>query len=75
MKTWDLNTGASKLDEAADSLQIAWREAGEHWDDETARKFLQDYLEPLAPRVTRALDAIHRLMQVFDKAERECSEV
>ena len=75
MKLWDLNTGNARLEEAVESLQLAWAEATEHWDDQAAAKFQQSFLEPLEPRVRRAQDAVRRLMQVLERAHRECSDV
>jgi hypothetical protein len=73
MRLWDLNTGAAKLELGMDSLQKAAAEVGTRWDDEAFRGFQSDYLEPLEPRIRRALDAIHRLAEVLARAERECS--
>ena len=72
MKTWDLTAGAGQLEEAIELLQRARANALEQWNDETNRKFQETYLVPLEPRLRRALDAIHRLAQVLDAAEREC---
>ena len=74
MKTWDLTTGAAKLADAIESLQVAWASAAEHWDDEASRKFKDRYLDPLQPKTRRTLDAVHRLAEVLGRAERECSE-
>ena len=74
MKPWDLDTGAAKLAEAIDALQIAWANAAEHWDDETSREFKERYLDPLQPKAGRTLDAIRRLAEVFARAEHECSD-
>ncbi len=71
MRKWDLNTGAARLDLALRSLQLAWNDAGELWDDETSRAFREKYFHPLEPRVRRAMDAIQRLSEVFSAAERE----
>ncbi len=72
MKTWDLTSGSAKIELALEVLQRAWRDAAEHWDDETSRKFQEEYLVPLEPKVKRALDGIHRLTEIFANAEREC---
>jgi len=72
MKTWDLNSGAGKIELAVEVLQRAWRDAAAHWDDETSRKFHEEYLAPLEPKVKRALDGIHRLTEILAGAEREC---
>ena len=72
MRIWDLHTGASNLEEAMESLQTTRTETMMQWDDETNRKFQEEYLAPLEPRVKRALDAVHRLALLLARAEREC---
>ncbi len=74
MKTWDLNSGAGKIELAMEVFQRAWRDAKTHWNDETSRKFQEEYLVPLEPKVKRALDGIHRLSEVLANAERECRD-
>ena len=71
MRKWDLTTGAARLDLALRSLQRAWNDAHEQWDDETAAAFHEKFLQPLEPRVRRAMDAIQRMSEVFAGAERE----
>lgn len=55
-----------------ESLQTTRTETMMQWDDETNRKFQEEYLAPLEPRVKRALDAVHRLALLLARAEREC---
>lgn len=74
MKPWDMSSGAARLADAMDSLQIAYREASQHWDDQARRQFAAEYLEPLEPRFHRAIEAARRLAQVFGQAEQECSD-
>ena len=74
MKPWDLTSGAARLDDAMQSLQIAFGEAKDHWDDRTRQQFETDYLEPLAPRLNRALEAIRLLAEVFAQAEQQCGD-
>lgn len=54
------------------TLQAVRSETAELWDDDTHRKFEEEYLVPLDPRVRRVLDAIHRLAEVMARAERDC---
>jgi hypothetical protein len=72
MRAWDLNTGASILEDALKTLQTARSETAEAWDDETNRKFQEEYLAPLEPRVRRVVDAIRRLADVMVRAQRDC---
>ena len=72
MAICDLGTGAGHLELAMESLRVARAEAMAQWDDQTHRRFQEEYLVPLEATFTRALDAIHRLALVVAKAEREC---
>ena len=72
MRNWDLNSGASKLELAMQTLFAAHAEARQYWSDEAQRKFEESYLAPLEPKVRGVLDAIHRLAEVLSAAEREC---
>jgi hypothetical protein len=72
MRNWDLNTGASKLELAMQSLFTAHSEVQQYWSDEAQRKFEEAYLLPLEPKMRGVLDAIHRLAEVLSSAERQC---
>lgn len=74
MRRWDLHSGASKLDLAFESLRLADAEATHHWDDNTHREFQEKYLEPLQPRLKKAVEAIQHLAEVLAKAQRECDD-
>ena len=71
MRVWDLSSGASKLTIALQSLQKAAADATSRWDDDTSQKFRETYLEPLKPKLKRALDAIHRLDGLLIRADRD----
>lgn len=71
-RLWDLSAGTAKLEMAMDLLKKTTIQARERWDDETFDGFVTAYLEPLEPRMQRAVEAIHRLAQVLARAEREC---
>ncbi len=72
MRNWDLNSGASKLELAMQSLFAANAEARQYWCDEAERKFEEAYIAPLEPKVRGVLDAINRLAEVLLAAERQC---
>lgn len=69
MKLWDLSGGAARLEEAFQSLQRAWLEASEHWDDSTARQFHAKHIDPLEPRMRRAMDAVRRMDELLGRAQ------
>jgi hypothetical protein len=69
----DLVTGAAKLSEALKNLHLHWDETKDHWQDVACRRFEEDHLVPLEPKVHLTLDAIARLADVMERAQRECS--
>ena len=72
MKSWDFTSGAGKIELAMKSLQIADAEAEQYWSDAAHQKFRETYLEPLDPKVRNMLEAMHRIAEVFEIAERQC---
>lgn len=74
MKICDLHTGRNRLSRATKELREQWLETKESWNDDNARDFAQQHLEPLGPQVTLMLTAVNRLREVLEKAERECSD-
>ena len=74
MRICDLHTGRIRLTRAAKQLRDQWNQTTEHWGDANCRDFDQQHLQHLAPRITLMLAAVHRLTEVFQQAERECSD-
>jgi uncharacterized protein YukE len=74
MRLWDLTAGAAKLELAVETLQNKVADIGEAWNDDAYARFLQTYLEPIHPRMKTMLDAIHRLSEVLNAAERQCCD-
>ena len=72
MMVGDLVSGAGKLAESLKTLRFHWDEAKEVWHDAASRDFEEKRLEPLEPIVRLTLDAISRLAEVLDRAQREC---
>lgn len=72
MRRCDLSTGAGRIRHALKNLEIAWHEASHDWNDAVSRRFSANHLEPMAPRVKLALDAISRMSLLMDEVERDC---
>jgi hypothetical protein len=72
MKTWDLTAGAGKLEMALETLHTANVEVEKYWNDEANHKFQEIYIVPLKPKVRALLEAIERLAEVLDAADRHC---
>jgi uncharacterized protein YukE len=74
MRLWDLSGGTSKLEMAMELLQSRVAEIGEAWKDDAYMRFVETYLEPISPTMKTAIDAIHRLAEVLNTAERQCGD-
>jgi hypothetical protein len=72
MRIADLTSGAAKIASAFTTLRAHWEDTKEHWHDDNRRRFEENYIDPLEPQVAAALDAIGRLTEVLEHAEREC---
>ena len=68
MKHWDLSGGAARLNDAFETLRRASLAASEQWADQMAREFREQHLDPLEPRVRRALDAVRRMDELLGRA-------
>lgn len=69
----DLVTGAAKLSGSLKNLHLHWDDTKQHWQDAAARRFEEDHLVPIEPKVHLMLDAIARLAEVLERAQRECN--
>ena len=74
MRLWDLTGGTAKLELALQTLHAKVADIGDAWSDEAYARFLETYLEPIEPRMKTMIDAIHRLSEVLNTAERQCSD-
>jgi len=74
MKTCDLTTGVGRLKRATKMLREQWLLTREVWTDENARKFEEQYLQPLLPQMQLTLAAVNRFAEVMAKAEKECGD-
>jgi len=74
MRLWDLTGGAAKLELTLKVLQTKAAEIGDAWSDEAYTRFVETYLDPIEPRLKAMVDAIHRLSEVLNTAERQCHD-
>ncbi len=74
MRIGDLSGPAAKLELAIDSLRAARQEVVAAWNDATFTAFHERYFVPLEARYRRAVDAIGRMAQLLEKAQRECGD-
>ena len=72
MRRCDLATGASRIRNALENLETVWNEIPGEWDDAVRRRFGEQHLDPMVPRVKLALDAIGRMSLLMGEVERDC---
>ena len=71
MRRCDLATGAGRIRHALENLETVWNEVSDQWDDSVSRRFREQYLEGMIPRLKLGLDAISRMSLVIDEVERD----
>lgn len=69
----DLVSGAGRLAEAMKDLNAQWEQTKEQWRDIASQRFEKDHLADLEPLVRLTFDAVSRLAETLDRAQRECS--
>ncbi|SFI79976.1 hypothetical protein [Planctomicrobium piriforme] len=74
MRASNLQSGAGRIQEALEDLQVAWQATKERWSDQQAEYFEQTYMRRIAEEVGAAFPAIGQVSQTFGAAGRECSE-
>jgi hypothetical protein len=72
MRKCDLATGAARIRHALENVEVVWGEASQQWNDAVSRRFREQHLDPLVPRLKLALDAISRMGLLMDEVERDC---
>ena len=72
MRRCDLATGAGRIRHALEHLETVWNEISHDWDDSVSRRFREQHLEAMIPRLKLGLDAISRMSLLIDEVERDC---
>jgi hypothetical protein len=72
MRIADLTTGTAKMATAYKTMRLHWDVTTEQWQDANQRRFEERFLNPLDPQLRSALEAIGRLAEILNRAEREC---
>ncbi len=72
MRRCDLATGAGRIRHAMENLETVWNEISDQWNDSVSRRFCEEHLEPMIPRLKLGLDAISRMSLLIDEVERDC---
>ncbi len=71
MKPVDLDSAAGRINLGIKDLGHVWEEVSEEWNDSVSRAFFEERLEPVAPIVKNALDAVGRMRTLLHEAQRE----
>lgn len=71
-----MSLGVSKgmVADAAKQLINAWRTARRDWDDDMARWYEREFLEPISPKIRSAVGAMDKLASLAAQAERDCAD-
>ena len=64
--------GAQKLEMGWKVLTAASDRVNQSWSDAANRRFVETYVSPVEPKIKMLHDALRRLAEVLDKAERQC---
>jgi hypothetical protein len=72
MRRCDLATGAARIRNAMEKLDIVWNEISPEWNDAVSRRFREEHVDTMVPRLKLALDAIARMSLLMDEVERDC---
>lgn len=74
MKFSNLQSGAGRLQESAETLRIRWQELRDVWEDENARRFQDEELGPLADALQVAFPAIAQMSTAMQAMQRELTD-
>jgi hypothetical protein len=72
MRKCDLSSGAGRIRHALEHLETVWNESSNQWNDAVSRRFREQHLDPMIPRVKLAIDAISRMTLLADEVQRDC---
>jgi hypothetical protein len=72
MRKCDLATGAARIRHALENVETVWGENSQAWNDAVSRRFREQHLDPMIPRLKLALDAIARMDLLMAEVERDC---
>lgn len=69
-----MSLGVSKglVVDAAKKLKAAWLKTRRDWDDDMAKRFEAEFLDPLPSKIKSAVDGMDNLAAITARAEREC---
>ncbi|MGE3820434.1 MAG: hypothetical protein AB7I30_13550 [Isosphaeraceae bacterium] len=69
-----MSSGSARLQHAMKTLHEHWELTRAQWDDQVARDFEKNHLEPLDHMVKHALRGMQTISEVLSMARRDCAE-
>lgn len=72
MQAADFHTGSALLNNAMKNLLVHWEATKETWNDATMRKFEEEHIETLKPKIRTFLETTARISEMLQRAEIEC---
>ncbi len=67
-----VNSGRTRLQGAMKELKLRWGQVQAKWDDRARQQFEQRHLQPLEPKIRKAISAMETMHAILDKARRDC---
>jgi hypothetical protein len=74
MRVCDLNSGLGQLGQAYAKLKLRLAETREVWTDAAFEQFDKQRLNEIPNKLQRLTAAVNQLIEIVDRAERECGE-
>jgi hypothetical protein len=74
MKFNTLQSGAGRLQEAAETLRVRWQDVREVWQDANAARFEEEQLGPLAGALQIAFPAIAQMSTAMQAMQRDLTD-
>ena len=72
MSNADFLTALANLRDALEDYELAWKNTREEWNDSSSANFEEWHVRPIRPKVMAAVDAVQRLADVMQRAQRDC---
>jgi len=69
-----LSVAKANLMDAAKTLHLRWAKAREHWDDQAARQFEQEFLVHLDAKIRAAAKGLDHVSELTTAVRRDCGD-
>lgn len=68
----NLNSNKARLVGLTQEISARWSNTKAYWRDERAKKFDQQFMSELFPRLNQATTAMDKLDEIFKKIRKDC---